>query len=273
MAISRVFKRSIIVVVYLALFSLICVGIYYAFIRVAPTCSDGKQNQDETGIDCGGLCVAQCVPPLYPQDIMTREAAFVPAERGTYDVLAKIYNPNDIAGASEFSYVLSIRDVTGAVLAQQSGVSFILPQESKYLLAFHLPSQVRPDHATLEITNPVWQRFQGYTERPKVFVTQQAYSRIQSGPGYGAATGLVINESAYDFRSISVKVVLRDGAGQPLAFNTTEMLTFPAKEQRDFRLVWPTAFPGEVRSFEMLVDADVYHAENFLRQYSPTTPF
>jgi len=36
---------------------------------------------------------------------------------------------------------------------------------------------------------------------------------------------------------------------------------------RDFRLVWPSAFPGRVENIEMIVDADVYHSENFIKQY------
>jgi len=31
-----------------------------------PTCSDGIQNQDETGVDCGGVCPACSVPPTTP---------------------------------------------------------------------------------------------------------------------------------------------------------------------------------------------------------------
>ena len=70
-----------------------------------------------------------------------------------------------------------------------------------------------------------------------------------------------------------MKVVLRDASGKPLAINSTEMSTMPSKGQRDFRLVWPTIFPGEVKNVEMLVDADIYHSENFIKQSSSTTPF
>ncbi len=270
---SRVLKQGMIVSGYIVFFVTILFGVYYFFIRVAPTCTDGRQNQDEMGIDCGGVCTKQCEPPLNAKDIVTREVAFVPADRSSYDVLARIYNPNDIAGASQFSYTLTLRDAAGTSLAQQSGTSFILPQETKYLFEFHLSTQTRPTKATIEISQIVWERFQGYTERPRVMVTQQAYERIQSGPGYGVATGLVVNESQYDFRSLLVKVVLRDVVGKPLAINSTEMLTMPSKGQRDFRLVWPTAFPGEVKNVEMFVDADIYHSENFIKQSSSVTPF
>ncbi len=273
MASPRIFKQITISVGYLLFFGAVLFSVYYLFIRVAPTCTDGRQNQDETGIDCGGTCTKQCEPPLNAKDIVAREVMFVPGERNSYDVLAKIHNPNDIAGASRFSYTFTLRDTAGSILAEQSGSSFILPQETKYLFEFHLSTQARPARATIEISQVVWERFQGYTERPRVTVVQQAYERIQSGPGFGAATGLVINDSPYDFRSLLVKVVLRDTAGKPLAINSTEMLTMPSGGQRDFRLVWPAAFPGEVKEVEMLVDADMYHSENFIRQFSPTTPF
>jgi len=270
---SRVFKQIMIIIGYLVFFGVVCFGVYYVFIRVTPTCSDGKQNQDETGIDCGGACAKQCELPLNAKDIVTSEVAFVLGGQNSYDVLAKIYNPNDIAGASRFAYTLTLRDAAGTIIAEKSGTSFILPQETKYLFEFHLATGARPVQATMEISQVVWERFQGYAERPQVTVVQQAYDRIQSGPGFGVATGLVVNDSPYDFRSLLVKVVLRDVSGRPLAINSTEMLTMLSKEQRDFRLVWPTVFPGEVKSFEMFVDADVYHAGNFIKQSSSTTPF
>jgi hypothetical protein len=115
MASSRILKQMTISFGYFVFFSVVFFSVYYLFIRVPPTCTDGKQNQDEMGIDCGGICTNQCEPPLNAKDIVTREVAFVPADRGSYDVLARIYNPNDIAGASQFSYKLALRDSAGNV--------------------------------------------------------------------------------------------------------------------------------------------------------------
>ncbi len=47
------------------------------------------------------------------------------------------------------------------------------------------------------------------------------------------------------------------------------MRTVQASEERDFRLLWPTAFPGTVTRVEMEAEADVYSTENFIRQYLP----
>lgn len=269
----RLIRRILVVSGFLVFFSLIGTLVYTTFLKSDPTCFDGKQNQDETGLDCGGSCTKQCVVKVEAKDLVIKETAFVPVGDGSYDVLAQVYNPNDVAGASSFTYTLSLRDASGQILSRQSGTSFILPQETKYLLEFHLAATTVPSQAVVEFSGIVWEHFEGYTEKPRISVVRQSYARITSGAGYGAATGLVINESPYDFRSLAVKVVLRDALGKPVALNMTTMQTMKSKEQRDFRLVWPTAFPGEVTSYEMLVDADVYHTANFIKQSGSVTPF
>lgn len=270
---KRLIRRIIAIIGFLVFFGVIGFLLYTTFFKAAPTCFDGKQNQNETGLDCGGSCTKQCVVRVDAEDLIAEEAAFVSVGDGSYDVLARVHNPNDIAGASSFRYTVALEDASGQVLSKKSGTSFILPQEEKYLFEFHLVAPSLPTRAVIEFSDIVWERFEGYTEKPRISVVRQAYARITSGPGYGAATGLVINESPYDFRSLSVKVVLRDAARKPIAINMTEMQTMKSKEQRDFRLVWPSVFPGEVSSYEMLVDADVYHTANFIKQGSSVTPF
>lgn len=266
---SRSHKQVIIVAVYIILATFLGAGVYYAFLKAPETCFDAKQNQDETGIDCGGVCAAVCKENIVAQPIELKEAAFVPGGNGRYDVLARIHNPNDEAGASSFRYVFTLRDAAGQVIATRSGESFILPQENKYLVGLNLETVKRPAAVSFETSGIEWERFTGYREKPAINIYQRRYAPISSGSGFSEAYGLLSNESPYDFRSLVVKVILRDGTGKPLAFNTTEMRTVSAREERDFRLVWPTAFPGTVERIEMEVDADVYHSENFMQQYLP----
>ena len=60
MAISWAAKKQL---TYL-LFALVAVAGLIAAIWLnitAPSCTDGKQNQDEQGIDCGGVCAKECL--------------------------------------------------------------------------------------------------------------------------------------------------------------------------------------------------------------------
>ena len=42
---------------------IVLIGTYAAF--QSPTCSDGAQNQDETSVDCGGIC-GECIGAARP---------------------------------------------------------------------------------------------------------------------------------------------------------------------------------------------------------------
>jgi len=266
-------KQTVIGGVYLILGVLFYTFFYFAFIKAPETCFDKKQNQNETGIDCGGVCAAMCKENIVGEDLRFTEKAFVPAGNGKYDVIGKVYNPNDVEGASSFTYTVTLKDGDENVLTTRSGKSYILPQENKYILELNLATAVPPATAAFTVDNVEWARFSGYQEKPAVNIYQKSYSEISSGAGFGEVKGLLMNESPYDFRSIIVKVILRDSVGSPLAFNSTEIRTVLSSEERDFRLVWPSAFPGVVEKVEMEVDADVYHSDNFIRQYLPGGKF
>lgn len=273
MVLSRENKQKFIAIVYFIIAVLLGVGVYYAFIKPPETCFDNKQNQDEAGVDCGGVCQAVCEEKVVGADLELKEAIFAQGGSGEYDVLVKIHNPNDAIGAISFAYTVDLKSGTGETLASRSGTNYILPQENKYIFELNFTPSAAPAKVSLQINEVKWARFSGYQEKPSINIYQKRYNEISSGAGFSEAFGLVVNDSPYDFRSIIVKVILRDANDKPLAFNTTEMRTVKSQEERDFRLVWPKAFPGEVKNVEMEVDADVYHSFNFVRQYLPGGKF
>lgn len=241
---------------------------WYFFTAPDPSCFDGKRNQDERGTDCGGSCAVVCQEAITPEPLIVREAAFVPGGgEGEYDVLAKVYNPNDELGAATLPHVFRLKDASGNVLAEVSGSGFILPQETKTILSVGLRSAMAPQSVEITFPDPEWEKFSGYKEKPALSILNKRYDRVSAGPFFGEAKGTLVNDSVFDFRSILVKVVLRDAMGKPLAFNQTEMNTVRTKESRDFRLRWPKSFPGEVAQVDVEPEADIYHEENFIRQY------
>lgn len=262
-------KQLLIVLIYgLILVSFVGL-IYFIFFYHAPTCTDGVQNGKEEGIDCGGVCTNACVEKVTGVPFTVEEVAIMPGGTDKYDVLGRIYNPNDTEGASLFEYTLVLKDATGKDLMTKKSTSYILPQEHKTLIEVGLESTTVPASATLTIGNITWERFSGYQEKPNINIYQKRYNQVASGVGFGEAFGLVSNESPFDFRSLTVKVILRDHDGKPLAVNSTEMRTVTSGEERDFRLLWPEQFPGAVEQVDMEVDADYYHADNFMKQYLP----
>ncbi|MDD2766139.1 MAG: hypothetical protein PHH40_00030 [Candidatus Moranbacteria bacterium] len=264
---SRKTKQFFVAMIYIFLFSLLFTVVYFAFIKAPETCFDGKKNQNEQGIDCSGVCSVACKEIVIGTALQIKEQSFMKSRENTYDILAKVFNPNGEIGAVSFSYTASLLDATGIVLASRTGTANTLPLENKYLLVFNLETRGIPVAVSLEMNDIVWERFSGYQEKPAVNIYRKEYNEVSSSAVFSEATGLVSNESSYDFQSLIVQVILRDVFGKPLAVNSTEMNTMLSRENRDFRLVWPTAFPGRVEDIEMVVDVDAYHSLNFIKQY------
>jgi hypothetical protein len=49
--------------VVLGVVAVLVVVLGFVFFYKAPTCIDGKMNQNEEGVDCGGVCVKVCEAP------------------------------------------------------------------------------------------------------------------------------------------------------------------------------------------------------------------
>lgn len=271
MEISRDKKRLIIIGVYIVIFFLFG-WIIYSWLKPDPTCSDGKQNQGEKQVDCGGPC-SPCEKTYSVQDLIVGEKTFVLGGQGKYDVMMKVINPNNQVGVKNFSYRFVLKDGNGNILAERTGRSFILPIESKYVIETDLESGVAPDSVEASVSSPEWEEFLDY-ERPEINIYNKRYELVSSGVGYSEAKGLLRNESPFDFDLIKINVVLRDETGKSVAFNKTEMRTINSGEERDFRLLWPVNFPGSVQAVEMGAEVDVFNSETFLKKYTKETkPF
>jgi hypothetical protein len=261
-------KQLFIAGIYIVIASLIVVWVYRSFLKAPETCADGIKNQNETAIDCDGVC-GSCADMLPAVAMQVVESSVIYGGPGRNDILVKVYNPNDRYGATGFSYTVSLKDAQGTVLATKTDKSFILPKETKYLMQVGLETQAVVSSADVTIDSVEWQAFSGYQERPALNILHKRYGPVTSGVGFGQADGTLSNESSFDFQSLMVKIILRDVSGKPIAINETEMRTIVSDEQRDFRLIWPLYFAGEVVEVEAEAEADVYHSDNFIKRYLP----
>lgn len=257
-------KRIIVIIIYLILFFL--VGLFfYSILKPSPTCFDNKQNQGEDGVDCGGSC-QDCKEAVEAQNLVVENKSFIYGGPDKYDVLAEIYNPNDLYGSAEFSYKFILKDSAGKVLAERSGKEFILPAETKNVVEVNLETAIIPSMLEVEVADPQWSEFWDY-EKPRLSIYKKQYNQISSGIGFGEAYGLLRNESAFDFRVVSLNVILRNSSGEAVAVNKTEMRDVNANEERDFKLLWPNSFPGDVQRVDVEASANIYNSENFVQKY------
>ncbi len=120
----RTQKKLIIGAVYSLILIVFLGALYFLFFYHAPVCTDGIQNGKETGVDCGGTCSNACQEIVTGQPFTIEEVAIMPGGRERYDILGKIYNPNDTEGASNFRYTLELKNGSGEVIKPFSPLVF-----------------------------------------------------------------------------------------------------------------------------------------------------
>lgn len=268
----RMIKRGVIILVYLAIIAALTAALYWLF-RPKPTCNDGKRNQGEENVDCGGPC-PKCEGMPQIEAIEIQEKGIILARPNKYDVLVKVRNPNSLFGAARFEYTFDFLDEGGAIIASQEGSSFILPAETKYIFAFNVILDREPKELNFRIKSVVWQKFFDY-EEPDISVYQKEFSFVSSGSGFAQLKAKIRNQSQYDFRRITTRVVLRDAAGNPVAINETNSNDVTANEEREIILNWSDPFPRDIDIQRIEVDSEVniFDDENFMRKHGSSEQY
>lgn len=265
-------KRIIIIFVYLVLFFLLVVGIYFLF-KSEETCFDGIKNQNEQEIDCGGICQKKC-DTIEARDLIVGKIGTTPSGlAGKYDFYAEIDNPNVIFGSRKFEYEIKLKDSSGSVIASRNNASFILPSEKKYVTENNIESSGVPTSLEFKIINSEWVEFKEYYERPNLQIVNKNFASISSGVGFFEATGLLKNESLFDFDTIKIQILLKDNQDNILALNSTQIKTVKAGEIRDFRVFWPSSFSGSVGKIEAQAEVNIFDSSVFLKRFYKTEKF
>jgi hypothetical protein len=263
---KRTTKRLVIIAVYF----LIVFGIIFLVWwgnRPAQSCFDGKQNQNESGIDCGGVCGA-CPEIIRAQDIEIQDVHVVYGGVRKYDVVAKVYNPNPLYGAATLPYKITLEDRQGNVIVQKEDSTFILPTEERNIVMLNIEADTAPAKAQIALGDVEWVKFVDY-EDPDFTVEGTKFGTVKNSTNYAEVFGIIHNNSAFDFTKVRAHIILLDERKKPIAVNTTEVGAFNAFDQRDFVIGWPYKFPGEIKDVEIEVETNVFDSQNYTEQYLP----
>ncbi|PID52221.1 MAG: hypothetical protein CR972_02975 [Candidatus Moraniibacteriota bacterium] len=260
-------KKRITIITVFAIMFLVFISLVFSIIISDPTCSDGKQNQGEEGIDCGGPC-ATCEVELTGKNLIVKDSHVIYGGEMKYDVVASLHNPNALFGGEKVFYTIEIIGSGGDVLDTRSGETFILPNENKYLVEIGLETAAQPVKVETTIERVDWVKFTNF-ESPQILVKNQKVGLVERGSDYAQAFGIVSNESSFDFHNVGINVIIFDERGVPIAANKTVQRTLDADTQREFVLNWPHEFPGTIKNSEMQAETNVFDSSNFMKKYLP----
>jgi hypothetical protein len=191
------FLYGLIVIVILAA---IGAAAYKLSTRKEPTCLDGIQNQDETGVDCGGSCVACEVSKA---ELKTGEVLILPAGDDRITLFTEVKNPE--RHGAFFEYQIDVFGSYGGVPKSVDGASFVSAGSRRYVV---LPGvSIAPDdakNATITMKSVKWD-----TEGKEGIILLEL-SGVQTviNGGQAVVVGNVVNKTGEIVKEAKLTVVL-----------------------------------------------------------------
>ncbi len=257
----RIIKQIVIGLISLLVLSGLVFFVYWLF-KPAPSCFDGVQNQGERGVDCGGPCLSCDELKLEDVEVLWLEAVI--GQNGFYDLAARIRNPNQNYGTGELPYRFELFDDRNNLIGHYDGRTFILPNQTKYLVQIKVPSQGIVKRVALAFGEIKWLKLSDY-QPPQLVINNKEYHLLgNAGLGYGQARAVLINKSSFDYENVEVDILLFDKSDNLIALNRTEVNALLSDQERDFTVTWFKEIIGQVALVEIEAETNIFDPNNFL---------
>lgn len=230
-------RRAVYIFIVIIILILLGIWIYNKYFYFPPTCFDNKQNQDEQGIDCGGVCTILCNGQYAPLNVLWSRFSMV--NDGVYNVLAYIVNSNLQAGANNVQYVFKLYDQNGFLLTERFGKTFIPPNK---VLAVFEPDLLTGKYAPARvdftfITNPVWLKQD--SQEANISINETNLTQVETAPRLSAT---LTNKTVNLIKNIEAVGIVYDVNGNTLNFSRTIIDNLGDKVKKSIYFNWPKPF-------------------------------
>jgi hypothetical protein len=232
-------KISVASVVVLVL-SIVLFNIWYE----PPTCFDGKKNQDEIGVDCGGQCSQYllCKQQVSGLDVLFAKVFSI--SEGVWSAVAYVQHTNNNAYTNEARYKFEFYDVDGKFIGEREGSTFVGSEEtrlvvieSKLDLGERTPYRVMFEW----LDDPVWRL---YTPTRNIVVEIVKLN-------YGVEIRAWLrNNQPVPVKDVEVSVLVFDNTETAIAVSTTYVEFVGPRESVPISFSWPHYFDKKITRTE-----------------------
>lgn len=254
MSLSWSAKRQLTYGSIVVLFLLIVFGTpsYFIFFNKVETCVDGKQNQNETGIDCGGLCQKACLEEVIPLPVTLWSRAF-PVANGTYNLVAYAQNANIDYTSFPTKYLFRVYDKDNVLINIREGYASVPPTKNFPIFEQNFNAGQRTiGKVFFEFTRTMtWKKYQG--DKPELEVSNEhfiASTTIEGTQPRLEAT--LINKTVNQYKGIEVVAIIYDLNGNAMEASRTVVDSLPGTKSALLIFTWPRAFPSSFSKIEII---------------------
>jgi len=232
-------KRVIFSLIFLTLIVLVGMPLFFLFYQ-APSCFDGKQNGDETGIDCGGSCQLICTDQTLPL-ISKGDPRVLETRPGVYNVVALAENPNILAEILHARYTINLFEESSFIPVKTIESEVFVPSNGPFIV-FEGPIDMgerHPIRVTLEwhTDSFIWQRntktFKDIVARDAVLTREDIAPRVSA---------MLVNNSQDHVSNIELTVLVSGEDGNLIAASKTFVEDLPKGASSPVVFNWPAPF-------------------------------
>lgn len=213
----------------------------------APTCFDGKQNQGEGAVDCGGPCQLLCKSETL--DPIVRWQRVFPVSKGVYNAVAYVENPNFNSGIRSVPYLFKVYGTDNLIVYERRGQTFIPPRKVFAIFETGIITGERtPARTTFEFTSPLsWQR--GISFNPEIRIKDKIIQSEESSPRLEAT---LENPNVIDIANVEVVAIVYDLLGNAMASSKTIVDNLSKDNNAHVVFTWPEPFSSKSAKIELI---------------------
>lgn len=218
----------------------------YFILKKPPTCFDRKMNQDERGVDCGGVCSLVCTQDTAPLVVLWSRTFHV--TEGVYNALAYIENPNATAVAYDVPYIFRVFDEKNVLITERKGVTDITSQGVVPIFEGAIDTGWRvPGRTFFEFTAPIVWVKKG--REPHLVIAAQTLKNVDESPRLEAQLQDI---EVYDVKNIEVVATIFDEQENAMAASRTIIPIVYGQSSKPLIFTWPKPFPRASSRIEII---------------------
>ncbi len=244
-------KRQILYITILVLFFLI-LGFFIISSRLnkMPSCADNKQNGNETGVDCGGLCARACIEQVDQISVLwARTFRVVP---GRYNAVAYLKNHNKNIAINKINYKFRFADKNNIYIGKREGSTYIPPSGNFAIFepGIDIGNSI-PVYTTFEFMQiPEWiQVSQEKINQLQVLISDINLADETTMPRLSAT---IKNSSFFVIPEIDVVAILYDANHNAISASRTYLDQLISEETAIVNFTWPEPLSDKVITKEII---------------------
>lgn len=217
--------------------------------NVAPSCYDHKQNEGETGIDCGGPCTFYCANEL--SDPTVEWVRTFQIRPGVVDAVAYIEHTYPTAAARTLRYEFKLYDDKDTLIADRTGATFLGPMGTTAIVETLIQTgSAMPARTTFTIVPPIpWEKIPASYSQVVIKTDRKSLESYADGT---RLTATLDNTSRVSFKDLDVVAILYDKDGNAVTASKAYLPSLAALATQTVVFTWPFQMPTPITQIEVI---------------------